>query len=75
MTFIPVRAPTDGNTSCYQWLEGSNIIGHLIPKSDRFIRNINLDFFFQLSSTAVTDSLLVDQPINQAFKKPTNLYQ
>ena len=68
VTFIPVKAPTDGNRSCYQWLEGSNIIRPSIPKRDRFIRNFNLDFF-QLSSTTVTDSLLVQQPINQALKK------
>lgn len=44
VTFSPVRAPTDGNRSCYQWLEGSNFIGPPIPKWDRFIRNLNIYF-------------------------------
>lgn len=74
VAFILVRAPTDGNRSCYPWLEGSNIIRPSIPKCDRFVRNLNL-YFFQLSSTTPTDSLLADQTINQALKKPTNLYQ
>lgn len=45
VAFILVRAPTDGNRSCYPWLEGSNIIRPSIPKCDRFIRNFNLYFF------------------------------
>lgn len=65
------EAPTDGNKNGYQWLECSNIIGPSIPKSDGFIRNLNLYFFFlQLPSTTATDPLLVAQPINQAFKNP-----